>query len=452
MNFELTREFIEELKSAIDAQDKRKTASMLQDFHPADIVEVYEELNLEEARFVFILLEPMRAADVIVELEEDDRERLLENVPGDILARKFIDRMDSDDAADIIAELPDDVKADVLSNIADREHAGDIADLLNYDEDTAGGLMAKELITVNENWTVATCLREMRGQAQDIDEIYFVYVIDNDGILKGTLSLKKLLLTKSDQVADVYDKDVISVSVDASAEEVANIMNKYDLVALPVIDGIGRLKGRITIDDVVDVIREEAERDYQMASGISSDVEASDNVWQLLRARLPWLMIGMIGGVFGAKVIELYEGQLSLYPEMAFFIPLIAAMGGNVGIQSSAIIVQGLASNSLGIESNFKKLMKELGVAMLNGLSLAAILLLYNFIDSDSLALTVTVSSALLVVIIFASVFGTFVPLGLNKLKIDPALATGPFITTVNDIMGLLLYFLIGHVFYGFWG
>ncbi len=450
MSFELTREFVDNLREAIASQDKRATAAMLQDFHPADIVEVYDELNLEEARFVFILLEPVRAADVLVELEEDDRKHLLENVPGEILARKFIDRMDSDDAADIIAELPDDIKTDVLSNIADREHAGDIADLLNYDEDTAGGLMAKELITVNVNWLVTTCLREMRKQARDIDEIYFVYVIDNDGTLLGTLSLKKLLLTSDESIADVYDKDVISVSVDATAEEVANIMDKYDLVALPVVDGIGRLKGRITIDDVVDVIREEAERDYQMASGISSDVEASDSVWELLRARLPWLMIGMIGGVFGARVIELYEGQLALYPEMAFFIPLIAAMGGNVGIQSSAIVVQGLASNSMGIDSNFKKLMKELGVALLNGLALAIILLLYNLIDSSSMPLTITVSVSLMAVIIFASVFGTFVPLGLHRLKIDPALATGPFITTVNDIIGLLLYFILGHYFYTF--
>jgi magnesium transporter len=449
MNFELTREFVDELREAISQQDKRKVAGLLRDFHPADIVEVYDELNVEEARFVFILLEPSIAADVLVELEEDDRENLLENVPGDILARKFIDRMDSDDAADIIAELPDEVKKDVMDNIADREHAGDIADLLTYDEDTAGGLMAKELISVNENWMVSTALREMRIQAQDIDEIYFVYVIDDSGILKGTLSLKKLLLTNSDKIEDVYDKDVISVDVETPAEEVANIMDKYDLVALPVVDGIHRLKGRITIDDVVDVIREEAERDYQMASGISSDVEASDNTWQLLRARLPWLFIGLVGGIFGAKVIELYEGQLSLYPEMAFFIPLIAAMGGNVGIQSSAIIVQGLASNSLGIESNVRKLFKELGVALLNGLSLAAILLTYNLIDSDSMALTITVSVALLVVIVFASIFGTFIPLALNRFKIDPALATGPFITTVNDIMGLLLYFLIGHLFYG---
>lgn len=449
MNFELTREFVDELRDAISQQDKQKVANILRDFHPADIVEVYEGLNIEEARFVFILLEPSIAADVLVELEEDDREHLLENVPGDILARKFIDRMDSDDAADVIAELPEDVKKDVLKNIADREHAGDIADLLNYDEDTAGGLMAKELITVNENWMVSTALREMRMQAKDIDEIYFVYVIDDSDILKGTLSLKKLLFTDSDTIADVYDKDVISVDVETPAEEVANIMNKYDLVALPVVDGIHRLKGRITIDDVVDVIREEAERDYQMASGISSDVEASDNAWQLLRARLPWLLIGLVGGIFGAKIIETYEGQLSLFPEMAFFIPLIAAMGGNVGIQSSAIIVQGLASNSLGIESNLRKLFKELGVALLNGVSLASILLAYNLIDSDSLALTITVSVALLVVIVFASVFGTFIPLALHKFKIDPALATGPFITTVNDIMGLLLYFLIGHLFYG---
>jgi magnesium transporter len=320
---------------------------------------------------------------------------------------------------------------------------------LNYDENSAGGLMAKELITVNENWSITTCLKEMRKQAEDVDAVYYVYVIDDNKVLKGTLSLKKLLLTPiNTKIKNIINEDVIAVKADTPSEEVAHIMNKYDLVALPVVDALNRLIGRITIDDVVDVIREEAERDYQLVSGITKDVESTDSAWILTRARIPWLFIGLFGGILAALVMGNYEVELGLFPQMAFFIPLIAAMGGNVGVQSSSIIVQALASNSMGFESIGRKLFKELGVATLNGIVLSVVIFGYNFIFSDSFALTITVSTALFTVIIFASMFGTFVPLILEKFKIDPALATGPFITTVNDIMGLFIYLMIGKMFF----
>ena len=330
------------------------------------------------------------------------------------------------------------------------EQAGDIVDLLSYDEDTAGGLMAKELIRVNENWGVATCIREMRKQAEYLDEIYYIYVVSDENVLLGILSLKALLLASaSTRIKDIYDAEVRSVQTDTPSEEVAQIMEKYDLIVLPVIDSIGRLMGRITIDDNVDVIRDEAERDYQLASGITTDVETTDSPARLSRARLPWLIIGLLGGIVVAAVIGRFESDIQINPEMAFFIPLIAAMAGNVGIQSSAIIVQGIASNSLGFESTYRKLGKELLVAFLNGLILAGLLFLYNFFISKNLALTFTVSSSLFVVIIFAALFGTLIPLILDRVKIDPALATGPFITTMNDIMGLFVYFLMGRLLYG---
>jgi magnesium transporter len=310
--------------------------------------------------------------------------------------------------------------------------------------------MAKELIKVNVNWNIPTCLREMRKQAADVDEVYFIYVVDDDDILKGIVSLKKMLLAKNNaRVEELYKADIIHVRTDTKDEEVAGIMEKYDLVALPVVDSIGRLMGRITIDDVVDVIREEAEKDYQMASGIIEDVEPSDNVVLLTRARIPWLFIGLLGGILAAIILGRYENDLGLYPEMAFFIPLIAAMGGNVGVQSSAIIVQGLAANTIGLESTGRKLFKELAVAFINGSILSAIMLAYNLLVSESLALTATVSIALFAVILFASLFGTFIPLALNRYKIDPALATGPFITTMNDIVGLAIYLIIGRLLYG---
>ena len=397
-----------------------------------------------------MLLDGETAADVLAELDEDDREKFLKILPSDVIARQFIDKMDSDDAADVIADLSEEKKDEVLLHIDDVYQAGEIVELLAFDEDTAGGLMAKELIKVNENWTILTCLKEMSKQAADVDEVYYVYVVDDNDILKGTVSLKKMLLSQNrGKIKDISNTDVISVKTDTPSEEIAIIMKKYDLVALPVIDSIERLMGRITIDDVVDIIKEEAEKDYQMASGISEDVESTDNVWLLTRARIPWLLIGLLGGILVAKVIGLYEVDLGIYPEMAFFIPLIAAMGGNVGVQSSAIIVQGLANNTLGIESMFTKLIKELTVAGINGITLSGLIFLYNVLATDSFALTLTVSIALFSIIIFASFFGTFIPLLLNRMKVDPALATGPFITTLNDIMGLFIYLMIGRILYG---
>jgi magnesium transporter len=449
MSTELTREYINDLKSVIEKKDDSAALDKLNQLHPADIAEIYENLSLEEATYLYLLLDPEKASDVLVELEEDERESFLKALPSDVIASQFIHHMESDDAADVIGDLAEDKKQEVLLHIDDVEQAGDIVDLLSYDEDSAGGLMAKELIRVNENWGVATCIREMRKQAEDLDEIYYIYVVSDENVLLGILSLKALLLASaSTRVKDIYDAEVRSVQTDADSEEVAQIMEKYDLIVLPVTDSIGRLMGRITIDDVVDVIRDEAEKDYQLASGITADVETTDSPARLSRARLPWLIIGLLGGIVVAAVIGRFEKDIQINPEMAFFIPLIAAMAGNVGIQSSAIIVQGIASNSLGLESTYRKLGKELIVALMNGLILSGLLFLYNFFFSHNLALTFTVSTSLFVVIIFAALFGTLIPLLLHRMKIDPALATGPFITTMNDIMGLFIYFLMGRILY----
>ena len=449
MSRELTREYISELRKIIEVRNDKAAIEKLEQLHSADIAEIYENLSKEEATYLFLLLDPEKASDVLVELEEDDREKFLEALPSDVIASQFIDHMESDDAADVIGDLAEKKKQEVLLHIDDVEQAGDIVDLLSYDEDTAGGLMAKELIRVNEKWGVATCIREMRKQAKDLDEIYYIYVVNDENVLLGILSLKALLLASaSTMIRDIYDAEVRSVQTDADSEEVAQIMEKYDLIVLPVTDSIGRLMGRITIDDVVDVIRDEAEKDYQLASGITADVETTDSPARLSRARLPWLIIGLLGGIIVAAVIGKFEEDIQINPEMAFFIPLIAAMAGNVGIQSSAIIVQGIASNSLGFESTYRKLGKELVVSLLNGIILSGILFLYNYFVSNNLALTFTVSSSLFVVIIFAALFGTIIPLLLHRVKIDPALATGPFITTMNDIMGLFIYFLMGRVLY----
>lgn len=449
MHFELTREYINELKELIGHKDEVEVYKMIKDLHPADIAEIYEELSVDEATFIYYLLDTDLASDVLIELEEDTREKFLEALPGDIIARQYIENMDSDDATDIIQELSDEKQNEVLRYIDDKVQAGDIADLLHYDEHTAGGLMAKELVKVNENWDLVTATREMRKQAGALEEVYYVYVVDDNNILKGTISLKRMLLSRPNAlIKNIMEQDVIAVQDDNPSEEVINVMEKYDLVAVPVIDQVGRLIGRITIDDVVDVMKEEAGKDYQMISGITQDVESSDKTWVLTKARLPWLLIGLLGGILGALVIGNFETDLGVYPQMAFFVPLVAAMGGNVGVQSSSIIVQGLANKTLGLESTLSKLFKELSVALINGTILAAITFLFNILVYDTLALTLTVSISLFIVIIFAAMFGTFIPLILNRFKIDPALATGPFITTFNDIVGLFIYFGIGRVIF----
>ena len=347
-----------------------------------------------------------------------------------------------------VGSLPDEQQHEVLSHIDDVEQAGDIVDLLHYDEDTAGGLMAKELVIVNENWTVLTCLRELSRQAENIDEIYNVYVVDDDNKLKGRLSLKKMILSPtSAKISNLYYEDITSVKTDEPAESVARIMQKYDLVAIPVVDSIGRLVGRITIDDVVDVIREEAEKDYQMMSGITQDVETSDSVWSQTKARLPWLIIALFGGMVSAYMISCYEAEIALFPVTAMFIPVITAMGGNVGIQSSAIVVQGLASNSLGLKHGMQNILKELGAALLNATICSSIIFVLTlFFKLKTLAMPITVTLSLFVVILFASIFGTAFPLLLHKMKIDPALATGPFITLTNDIIGLNIYLITGRI------
>jgi magnesium transporter len=453
MQFELTKEYLSNLKKIISDKDESLAVKLMDELHAADIAEIYDDLNIEEARFLYLLLDGEKAGDVLAELEDDDRERFMKALPSEVIAKKFIDHMDSDDAADVIADLPDERQEEVLSHIDDLEQAGDIVDLLKYDEDTAGGLMGKELIAVNESWDVETCIAEIRKLAGEIDEVYFVYVINDDYILKGILSLKKLIIADSKKkVKDISNTNVISVKVDMPEEEVANIARKYDMVVLPVIDSIGRLVGRITIDDIVDVMQEEAEKDYQMVSGITEDVEPSDKIWILTRARLPWLVIGLVGGAFSAYVISTFEATLSEYASMVFFMPLIAAMGGNVGVQSSSIIVQALASNSAGFDSMLKRLLKELAVALLNAIILAILIFIISYSTFNSLALSVSVSAALISVIIFASIFGTFVPLALNKFNIDPALATGPFISTVNDITGVLTYLSLAHFIFSNFG
>ncbi len=449
MQFNITEEYIEQVKLLIEQENTGEVKQLMDKLHTADIAELMDDLTIDEAKFIYLLLDGEEASDVLIEIPENDRRRLLKALPIEFIASKFIEHMDSDDAADVVGDLDEDRKIEVLNEIEDLEQASDIVDLLEYEEDTAGGIMAKELVKVNENWTVATCLKEISRQSEEVDDIYYIYVIDDNERLKGVLSLKKLILNNvNTKISHIYNADVKRVNTGARQEEVAELMDKYDLVAIPVIDEIGRLKGRITFDDVIDFVREEAERDYQFISGITADVEPGDNVTTLLKARFPWLIIGMLGGILGSVVLGTHEQSLSKVTELAFYIPLIAAMAGNVGVQSSAIVVQSIASGVKDLETTARKVVKGLSVALITAFFFAFLIFAYTLISRGNMNLTYTVSITLFIVIVFASLLGTVIPLLLHRFKINPAVATGPFITTMNDILGLLIYLTIAKMFF----
>ncbi|MBT8318230.1 MAG: magnesium transporter [Lutibacter sp.] len=452
MQFEITKEYIQEIQQLVAEQNNGALLKLLEEVHYADIAELIEELDIDiEGLYLIKLLESDKTSDVIAELDEDTREQILKGLSSKEIADE-IGELDTDDAADIISELSDKQKKEVISHIEDEEHAKDIVELLRYDEDTAGGLMAKELVKVNENWNVLTCVKEMRAQAEEVTRVHSIYVVDNNDILKGRLSLKDLLTTSTrSPIKDVFIKNVDSVSVNEDAEEVAKIMQKYDLEAIPVVDELGRLVGRITIDDIVDVIKEEAEKDYQMAAGLVEDVEADDTILELTRARLPWLILGLFGGLGSVFIMEGYEEFMANpeYKRLFFFTPLIAAMAGNVGVQSSAIVVQGLA-NDIIKGSLFNRLLKEVSLSLISGCVLGLLVILFGVITGMELKFSFTVALSMLIVIIVASLIGTFVPIILDKRDIDPAIATGPFITTSNDIFGIFLFFFIAKLILGF--
>lgn len=449
MQFELNIEYLEQLKNAISQQDDTFLKTQLHELYAVDIALILNQLDVEDASYIYDLLDEEIASDVLLEMEEDKREDLLATFSTKEIAEQ-LDNMESDDAADVINELPEEIQDEVLSHLEDIEQASDIADLLNYEEGTAGSLMAKELVSVHAHETVSACIDEIRRQTDNVDVMYAVYVVDENERLIGMLSLKKLIISHPlAKIEEIYDGNVISIKTSAPSEEVAELFRKYDLVVIPVIDQLGRLVGRITVDDVVDVMREEAEKDIQLMSGITDDVDSSAGLWRLSRARIPWLLVGMCGGIVGSRIIGGYESQIKIHPEMAFFIPLIGATGGNVGVQSSAIIVQGLANNTLIADKIAPKLLKELGVGLINGLICSGLILGYNLLINESWTLASTVSIALMTVILCASFLGTFVPLTMDRFKINPALATGPFVTTLNDIIGISIYFLVGRLLYG---
>ena len=440
--FEFSAALLETVESGIKNENDAALQKQLNALHYADIAEVLDELNLDQATYIIKLLDSETTSDVLSELEEDVREKVLQNLSVKEIAEE-VKELDTDDAVDLISELPPERKQKVIAQIDDKELVADINELLEYDENSAGGLMAKELVKVYETWTVAGCLRKIRTQAENVKRVHSIYVVDKADKLIGRLSLKDLLIAKNEtKISAIYIPKVDAVHVNDDDEDVARLMAKYDLEAVPVVDDEKTLLGRITIDDIVDVIIEEAEKDYQLAAGITQDVDAEDSIFALTRARLPWLFLGLIGGVGAAIIMGTFDTIIEDFPLILLFTPLIAAMAGNVGVQSSAIIVQGLANDDIKGSIN-SRLIKEMLLATLNGIILAVFLFGFMWFWQQDFQTALAVSVSLVAVIIVAGIVGTFIPLFLHKRGIDPAIATGPFITTSNDIFGILIYFII---------
>ena len=449
VRFELTKDFLEILRQKIAEQETLWIQEKVLVLHFADVAEILDKLSNEEAKFIYFLVDEDTQADILMELEEEVRDRFLASLSIKEIADQ-LENLDSNDAADILGELSEDKIQEVISQMDDDEAAEDIVDLLNYDEDTAGGLMQKEFLQAHIDWPVNRTIVELRKQAEDVEKAYNIFVVDDSNRLLGVLSLKLLLFSNvKTKIADLYQsKNIISVNTSDSAEEVAAVMEKYNLVSVPVVDYQNKLVGRITLDDIVDYIKEEADKDFQLATGITEPIESDASIWRVARARLPWLIIGLLGGTLGAKVISGFEGSITQIPALAFFIPLITAMGGNVGVQSSAIVVQSLARGNKDFGNILQKLVREAVVGLFNGLLLASLIFVIAYFFGNA-QLGFVVSISLFTVIIFAAVIGTLIPLVLNHYKIDPALATGPFITTLNDVTGLFIYFSVGMLLYG---
>lgn len=449
MEFKISKNFFKELKKFIRSKNKVELDILLNDMHHADIAEVLEKLSFKNAIYLFKVLDSEKTAEVLLELDEDLREKILNRLSPKEIAEE-LDELETNDAADIIAELSQSKKQEVISELQDEEHAKDIVDLLRYPENTAGGLMHKELVKVNENWNVLNCMKEMRIQAKNISRVHSIYVVDDDDRLLGRLSLKDLLTTSTKTpISEVYIKKLNFVDISTEDVEVARIMQKYDLEAIPVVDEIGRLVGRITIDDIVDVIKDEADQDYQLAAGITQDVEAGDSILELTKARLPWLLIGMVIEIIASFVLKSNESAFQKYSTLIIFVPLLSATAGNIGVQASAIVVQGLANGTLK-EFSRSYFSKEIGVAMISGTIISLMLLGYHSLMYQQYQVGLAISISMVVVILFAATLGTLVPLFLHKNKIDPAIATGPFVSTTNDVFGIILYFWIAQMILGF--
>jgi magnesium transporter len=430
---------IEEVKHFAEQGNRKGLKKLIDDMRAADLADLIEHLDPEERLFIFNLLEPDGAGDVLVEIETPVQERILKDLDNQAIT-EIVEGLDSDDAADLVGDLPDDRAREIIEGVGD-EVSEELEKLLTYPEDTAGGIMALEFVAVKAGASVKDAIDTIREKREEVENLYYIWVVDDLGKLVGVISLKDLVLEPTDRkIGDIMNPEVNSVYVDTDQEEVARLFKKYDLVAIPVVGNDHRLVGRITHDDIIDVIEEEADEDISLMAGVFDQEITEESTLKISRARLPWLIAGLFGGIIAAAVINQFESSLEKVIALSFFFPVIMAMGGSTGTQAATIVVRGLATGDIGLMNVGKRLWMEMRVSLVNALVCGILLALIVGTWVSDYGLGFVVGLALVLIIVNAGVIGSAVPMVLNKWNVDPALAAGPFVTTSNDILSLLIY------------
>ncbi|MFQ6110516.1 MAG: magnesium transporter [Nitrospinota bacterium] len=422
---------------------KEHITNMLEKLHAAEVAHVFQHLELDEKRYVFDQIrEPRRAADVLAELDgEVCRELMEEHETGRLV--QILQEMSADDLTDVIASLPQE-RADEILRLMHDKSSEPVEDLLKYPKDTAGGIMTPEFLALNEDLSVEQAIHEVR-RASEAEQVFYIYVVDERNHLVGVVSLRDLVTAAPQRVLrDVMAKNVWKVQTTTDQEEVARVVSRYNLLAIPVVDEENKLVGIITVDDVIDVISEETTEDILKMAGTREEESLTSSTFRVARSRLPWLLVSWVGGVVALQLINVYSLALSKYVYLAAFIPIIMGMGGNVGVQSSTIVVRGIATGRLGSASIGRILLKELKVGLSLGITYGLMLgLVTRFQFREVAWLGLTVGVAICSAMVVAAVVAALLPLIFQRLNIDPAVATGPFVTSFIDILGILIYFNI---------
>ena len=462
MEFKISKEFIREVKHLINSKNDKQLEFLLNDIHYADIAEILEKLTFKKALYIFKVLDSEKTAEILLELSDDLRENILKKLSSKEIA-EVLDELDTNDATDIIGELSQIKKDEVISELEDESHAKDIVDLLRYPEDTAGGIMHKELVKVNENWNVLTCVKQMRIQAENISKVHSIYVVDDENKLKGRLSLKDLLTTSTRMhISEVYIKKLHFVDVETPEVEVARIMDKYDLEAIPVVDELGRLVGRITIDDIIDVIKEEIEKrdteDIQKFGGLEAlDLPyVQTRLFEMVKKRATWLVVLFLGELFTASAMGFFEGEINKAIVLTMFIPLIISSGGNSGSQAATLIIRAMALKELDLKDWWYVMKKEIASGFLLGSILGIVgfirILIWQNLGIHDYGtywfhIAITVAISLVFIVLWGTLSGSMIPFLLKKMKLDPATSSAPFVATLVDVTGLIIYFSIAMFF-----
>jgi magnesium transporter len=444
MNAILSEKLIDDVKNSIKGEKRQFLMKLIDALRPADLADLIEHLDSQERLHIFDILEPKGAGDVLVEIEAPVQESILGELDNQAIS-EIVQELDSDDAADLVGDLPEDRAKEIIDTL-EEETSRELEKLLPYPEDTAGGIMALEFVAAKADATVQEAIDTIREKREEVENIYYLFVVDDFDRLVGVVSLKDLVLESPERKVrdimnpEVMNPEVISVNVNIDQEEVYHLVKKYDLVTIPVVDEQNRLTGRITHDDIIDVIEEEADEDMALMAGVIRQEIAEESSLKISRARLPWLVVGLFGGILAAAVINQFESSLERILALSFFFPVIMAMGGNTGTQAATVAVRGLATGDISLVNIGKRLWVEMKVALFNGVICGILLGVIVGLWLSDYGLGSIVALSLVLIILNSGFIGAAVPLVLKRLNIDPALATGPFVTTSNDILSLLIY------------